>query len=109
MANTQNLINVLRKFTKDRNWGQFHQPKDLMLKLMEEVGELSEYFQWRSEDEIKLALKKKKYKSGIEDEAMDVLIVLLMIIDYIDCDIEKAFLKKVQKNALKYPVGTKKK
>lgn len=109
MANTQNLINVLKKFTKNRNWGKYHQAKDLTLKLMEEVGELAELFQWRSEENIKKSLKKTKYRGAVEDEAMDILIVLLMIIDYIDCDIEKAFLKKVQKNALKYPVGTKKK
>lgn len=109
MANTQNLINVLRKFTEDRNWGNYHNPKDLTLKLVEEVGELAEYFQWRSVKDIKEALKDAKYKKGLEEEAMDVLIVTLMIIDYIGCDIEKAFLKKVQKNALKYPVGTKKK
>ncbi len=99
----QQAINLVKKFTKDRNWGKYHNPKDLTLKLMEEVGELAEHFQWKSQEELKVYIQENQEPIG--EEAIDVLVILLMIMeDCLDLDIETAFRKKLSKNNDKYPV-----
>jgi NTP pyrophosphatase (non-canonical NTP hydrolase) len=98
-------IALIKKFTKDRNWGKYHKPKDLTLKLMEEVGELAEHFQWKSEEELEDYLSQQRSRDEAGEEAIDVLVILLMIMkDCLDLDIEAAFKSKLAKNNDKYPV-----
>src|SRR5688500_14725529 len=71
------LLRRLRQFRDERNWSQFHTPKDLAISVSIEAGELLELFQWRSdsdsvEDEVRVA---------VADEAADVLLYLLMLCD----------------------------
>lgn len=79
-----------------------------MLKLIEEVGELSEHFQWQSEAELKKFFAIPAHRAAAGEEAMDVLTVLLLIIDYLKLDVATAFAQKIKKNGLKYPLALKK-
>tara|TARA_R110002167_G_scaffold138073_4_gene325184 strand:- start:315 stop:725 length:411 start_codon:yes stop_codon:yes gene_type:complete len=88
-------------FAKERDWEQFHSPKNLAMALSVEVAELMEHFQWLSEaqsselDEITLA--------AVADEIADVQVYLVRIADTLGVDILAAVKTKMEKNAQKYP------
>lgn len=93
------LIKRITAFRDERNWGQFHNPKDLAISLNLEASELLELFQWKSSEE---AIKHNKDK--LQDELADVLYYVLLMCSDLDIDPKDALLKKLQKNADKYPV-----
>ena len=96
-----NLQDSIRDFATERDWDQFHSPKNLAMALGGETGELLEQFQWLTESESKTPDAEKR--QAIADEIADVLIYLLRLADKLDIDpIDAAFLK-IQKNAKKYP------
>ncbi len=90
------------QFRNDRNWKQFHKPKDMILSLGIEVAELAELFQWKNEKEISDMLEQEKGKLG--DELADILYWVLLISADLDVDLAAAFQDKMKKNELKYPV-----
>jgi NTP pyrophosphatase (non-canonical NTP hydrolase) len=92
----------LRTFADERDWNQFHSPKNLVMALSGEVGELAEKFQWLSEDESQ-ALSESQL-SEVSDEIADVQIYLLMLSDKLGVDVLDAVEKKIRDNARKYPV-----
>jgi len=91
----------LKKFAKERNWEQYHSPKNLSMALSVEAAELMEIFQWVTEEESKTLNGKKK--QAIEEELADILNYLIKIADHYDIDLVKAANKKISKNAKKYP------
>ena len=96
------LQQSIRDFADQRDWNQFHSPKNLAMALGAEAGELLEQFQWLTESESESPEPEKL--SAISDEIADVLIYLLRLADKLNIDpIEAAFLKIV-KNEEKYPV-----
>jgi len=98
-----NKINIkINKFSEDRDWDQFHSPKNLVMALSGEVGELNEIFQWKTEEES-LNLS-KEVKIHTEEEIADIAIYLLKICTKLDINIEEAILSKLEKNEEKYPV-----
>ncbi|MEX0877794.1 MAG: nucleotide pyrophosphohydrolase [Candidatus Spechtbacterales bacterium] len=111
MSDIENLKNQIKKFVEDRDWNQFHNPKDLAISLVLESTEFLELFQWKSEKEIGKLLEEKR--EDIEDELADVLYWVLLISNNLDIDLNKALEAKIEKNAEKYPVekakGTAKK
>ena len=94
------IIQKLIEFRDQRNWKQFHNPKDLAISLVLEAGELLENFQWKSSEQ---ALLEKG--SNIEEEMADVFLYLLLLSNEMGIDLEKAALDKIAKNAAKYPPG----
>ncbi|PFB77483.1 nucleotide pyrophosphohydrolase [Bacillus thuringiensis] len=95
----QNTIKEILKFRDDRDWKQFHNPKDLAISLSLEVSELLENFQWKSsEDAIEQNLE------NIKDELADVLIYSILLADQMNLDIEEVIQNKLEKNKRKYPV-----
>lgn len=102
------VIEQVIQFRDDRDWKQFHNPKDLAISLSIEAAELLEVFQWSAED---LECKEKREK--IEEELADVLMYSILMADVCDLDIEDIILKKLERNKQKYPVelayGSKKK
>tara|TARA_Y100000748_G_C15464586_1_gene476345 strand:+ start:190 stop:537 length:348 start_codon:yes stop_codon:yes gene_type:complete len=93
----------LEKFAKDRNWEQFHSPKNLTMALSVEVAELVEIFQWSNSgglDEIKDLDTRKK----IEEEIADIFIYLIKISGKLDLDLDKIITNKIDKNEKKYPI-----
>jgi NTP pyrophosphatase (non-canonical NTP hydrolase) len=105
MSDIKDLIKKVRLFAEERHWGPYHKPKDLSLKLMEEVGELVEHFQWKTDQKIEQYLADEDNERAVAKEIADCLIILLTMTDYcLDVDLEEIFDQKIEKNAQKYPV-----
>ncbi|HUU74006.1 MAG TPA: nucleotide pyrophosphohydrolase [Burkholderiales bacterium] len=92
----------LARFAAERDWDQFHNPKNLAMALVVEAGELVEHFQWLSPDEA-VALPSGK-KTEVAMELADVLMYLLRLADKLDVDLIEAASEKLQQNRQKYPV-----
>ncbi|CAN6545024.1 unnamed protein product [Malus baccata var. baccata] len=101
------LKNKMAEFAKARNWDQFHSPRNLLLALVCEVGELSEIFQWKGEVPKGLPDWKEEEKQHLGEELSDVLLYLVRLSDICGVDLGKAALRKVELNAIKYPVSQK--
>ncbi|XP_065876805.1 uncharacterized protein [Euphorbia lathyris] len=99
------LKNIMADFSKERDWEQFHSPRNLLLALVGEVGELSEIFQWKGEVPKGLPDWEEKEKVHLGEELSDVLLYLVRLSDICGIDLGKAALRKVELNAIKYPVG----
>lgn len=96
------LREELRKFAADRNWAQFHSPKNLAMALCVEAGELLEQFQWKSENES--ASLNAEELARVRQEAADVLLYLICLADQLNIDLAEAAREKLAVNAAKYPV-----
>ena len=91
------------KFRNERDWQQFHTPKDLAMNISIEASEILEHFLWKNEKEIKKYIKTNK--NEIADEISDVLHALLLLSHDLGIDLKKSFHKKMDENGKKYPVG----
>ncbi|KAJ6842359.1 dCTP pyrophosphatase 1-like [Iris pallida] len=92
-------------FAKERDWDQFHSPRNLLLALVGEVGELSEIFQWKGEVPKGLPDWKEEEKEHLGEELSDVLLYLVRLSDICGVDLGRAALRKVELNAKKYPIS----
>lgn len=101
----ESLQQYLRKFADDRNWDQFHNPKNLVMALAGEAGELLDVFQWLTPEESKSDNIGPQNRQAAKEELADVFIYLIRICDKLDIDIEEAFWEKMKKNGLKYPAN----
>jgi NTP pyrophosphatase (non-canonical NTP hydrolase) len=91
-------------FRDERNWAQFHTPKDLAANLCIEAAELLEVTQWRSGEQLQKHLSSPEGREAFEDELSDVLLSLLLLASDQGIDLAAAFERKMAKNAAKYPV-----
>jgi len=96
------LRDRLRCFAADRDWDQFHSPKNLAMALSVEVAELLEHFQWLSEDASRDLPPDRLQKVG--EEAADVLVYLIRLADKLGIDLAGAARAKITANAVKYPI-----
>jgi len=96
------LRDRLRTFAAEREWDQFHSPKNLAMALSVEVAELVEHFQWLGEDASRSLPADKLQK--VREEAADVLVYLIRLADKLGLDLAAAARDKIAANALKYPV-----
>ncbi|MHA1686285.1 MAG: nucleotide pyrophosphohydrolase [Candidatus Heimdallarchaeaceae archaeon] len=104
MASLKELTEAIMNFRDQRNWQPFHTPKNLVMSLIIELGELCELFQWTLTEEEMQQIKVEK-KEELAEELADVAIYLLMLAHELNVDLEKAIPSKLEKNALKYPVS----
>ncbi|KAK6146276.1 hypothetical protein DH2020_020145 [Rehmannia glutinosa] len=100
----EDLKEKLANFAKERDWDQFHSPRNLLLALVGEVGELSEIFQWKGEVPRGLPDWPQEEKQHLGEELSDVLLYLVRLSDVCGIDLAKAALTKLELNAQKYPV-----
>jgi dCTP diphosphatase len=104
MPNQSDLLllrDKLRVFAEARDWDQFHSPKNLSMALMVEVAELMEHFQWLTEAQsFDLAADNK---SAVSEELADILLYLVRLSDKLEVNLLEAALRKLEKNAVKYP------
>ncbi len=98
-----NIVKKLIDFRHQRDWEQFHTPKDLAISLSIEASELLEWFQWQNDEQIVQKLNSDK-REALEDEVADVVAYLTYLCYDLDIDINKAVEAKIKKNAIKYPV-----
>ena len=98
----------IRKFRDDRDWRQFHNPKDLAISISLEANELLELFQWSGQDTYC-----EDKKADMEEELSDVLVYCVHMADALGIDLDDIINRKMDKNEAKYPVdkakGTAKK
>jgi len=97
------LLQQLIDFRHERDWEQFHTPKDLAISLSIETSELLEWFQWQNNEQINSKLNSTK-REALEDEVADVVAYLSYLCHDMQIDINVAVENKIKKNALKYPV-----
>lgn len=102
MSEIKLLTASITKFRDERDWKQFHNPKDLAISLTLEAAEVLEHFQWKSPKEIEEHIIKNKAEIG--EELADVLYWVLLLGNDLDIDLADAFQKKMVKNAQKYPL-----
>ncbi len=105
MSDIKTITEALINFRNERDWEQFHNPKDLALAINVEAGELLELYLWKNSEEAN--------KEKIKEELADVFAYAFLLADKYQFDVKEIILEKIQKNAAKYPVekakGTAKK
>ncbi|XP_078167308.1 uncharacterized protein LOC144562051 [Carex rostrata] len=97
------LSRRLQDFAMERDWEQYHSPRNLLLAMVCEVGELSEIFMWRGEVPKGLPNWEEADKEHLGEELSDVLLYLIQLSDMCGIDLGDAATKKIVKNAVKYP------
>ncbi len=102
MSDLQRLTERLLKFRDDRDWKQFHNPKDQILSLCLEAAEVLELVQWKNGAEMEAHLRANK--SALADELSDVLGWVLLIAHDQGIDLADAMARKIAKNEVKYPI-----
>ena len=101
MTELEQLRLKLREFAAERDWDQFHSPKNLAMALSVEASELVECFQWLTEEQSR-ALSAQQLAAGTEEIA-DIQLYLIRLADKLDVDIRNAVSDKFKKNEAKYP------
>ncbi|MEO6731580.1 MAG: nucleotide pyrophosphohydrolase [Ferruginibacter sp.] len=96
MKETEEIIQALLKFRNERDWEQFHNPKDLALAINVEAGELLELFLWKNPDEAN--------KERIKEELADVFAFAFLLAEKYNLDVKEIVLEKIKRNAEKYPI-----
>jgi NTP pyrophosphatase (non-canonical NTP hydrolase) len=102
MDSISDITKRINEFRDARDWKQFHNPKDMALSISIEAAELMEQFQWKNEEEC--AEQIKKNREAVADEMADVAIYLFELADLMKMDLGREMLRKLGKNAVKYPV-----
>jgi dCTP diphosphatase len=103
LIDVRSLSSELEKFADDRDWAKFHSPKNLVMALTGEVGELNEIFQWLSTDESSLVANDPNTSVAIRHEIADVFLYLVRLADVLGIDLNDAVCEKLRINAEKYP------
>ena len=93
------------RFRDERDWSQFHTPKNLAAAIAVEAAELQEQFLWKTDKEIERNLKGGPTREAVVEEIADVLMFALLLADRLDIDVGKAIADKLAANELKYPVA----
>ena len=99
----ENLTAALRQFAAERDWEQFHTPKNLVMALVGEVGELVEHFQWLTPEESAEVMKDDSRAGLVAEELADVFIYLTRLADILGVDLLDAACNKLEANARRYP------
>ncbi|HZL89497.1 MAG TPA: nucleotide pyrophosphohydrolase [Pirellulaceae bacterium] len=97
------LRDTIRRFVEERDWRQFHSPKNLSMSLAIEAAELMEHFQWIDIAQSRAAARDPAKLAAIQDELADVLCYALALANELDIDLAAAVRAKMIKNAAKYP------
>jgi NTP pyrophosphatase (non-canonical NTP hydrolase) len=93
----EEIINKLRKFRDERDWKQFHNPKDLALALNIESSELLEAFLWKSFEEADI--------EKVKEELADVFAYAFLLAEHYELDVKQIVLDKIEQNQKKYPIS----
>ena len=96
------LRQLMAQFVAERDWGQFHSPKNLAMSMAIEASELMEHFQWLTNEQSEEIDAAVRYEVG--EELADVVCYAMSLANSLDIDIASAVFQKMEKNRLKYPV-----
>ena len=101
MSDIKDMQEKFSIFVKERDWEQFHNPKDLAISLSLEANELLEHFQWKTNEELSVILE--NHRDKIADEVADVMHYLIAFANASGIDLYQEFLKKLEKNRIRFP------
>ena len=99
----KNYQKIIKKFVADRDWDQFHNPKDLLLGIVEEIGELRNIIKWE-QDPKKINNMILKSKAEVEDHIGDIMFTLITLANKYNIDIEKVVKDVIKNNTKRFPV-----
>jgi len=105
---TKKIQDRLARFASERDWEQFHSPKNLSMALAGEAGELLEIFQWLTEEQSARSSLSEVQLAAATEEVADIMIYALRLADRLEIDIEAAIQEKIEKNAVRYSVNISK-
>ena len=105
MADVPRLVEQLRRFAAERDWDQFHDPKNLAMALVVEAGELVEIFQWLTPEQSQKVMGDAKKAVAVREELADIYGYLLRLADRLEVSLDEALEEKLVTNAEKYPVN----
>jgi dCTP diphosphatase len=98
------LVAAVRRFRDDRDWAQFHTPKNLAAAVAIEAAELQERFLWKTDAEVDHDLADSTKRAGVAEEIADVVMFAMLLADRLGIDLAEAIPAKLAANARKYPV-----
>jgi hypothetical protein len=98
------LKTKILSFARERDWEQFHAPKNLAMALAAEAGELMEHFLWETSENSKVIVNDSNKRVKISEELADVIIYALEFANMANLDVAESIERKMALNALKYPV-----
>jgi len=98
----EEVMERIRTFRDERDWMQFHDPKNLAVSIVIESAELLEHFQWKDKAQVEKHIAENR--DIVADEIADVAMYLFELADNLGVDLKRAMLAKLEKNAAKYPV-----
>ena len=102
MGEIEEITGKIARFRDERDWMQFHDPKNMAVSIILEASELLEHFQWKTEEEAEKYIAQNT--GEIRDEIADIALYLFELADNLGIDLIGAMEKKLEKNAMKYPV-----
>ncbi|HJZ58399.1 MAG TPA: nucleotide pyrophosphohydrolase [Gemmataceae bacterium] len=94
---------AIRAFADERGWEPYHSPKNLVMALASEIGELCEVFRWMTPEESRAAPADVRYREQIADELADIANIVFLLSVHTGIDLSEAIRAKMAKNAVKYP------
>ena len=103
-ATLAKIVAAVTRFRDDRDWAQFHKPKDLAAAIAIEAGELQERFLWKTDAEVERDLADAAKKAGVAEEIADVVMFAMLLADRLGIDLAEAIAAKLAANGRKYPV-----
>lgn len=103
LVSTHGLETKLREFAKQRDWDKFHSPKNLVMALTNEAGELTEIFQWLTEEQSRKVVDDPEILQHVGEEIADVLIYLVRLASVLGVDLNAVTSRKLEINRQKYP------
>lgn len=104
----ENIKLLLENFAKERDWEQFHSPKNLAMALSGEAGELIEIFQWLSEEQSYRVMDSEDTAKRVKEELADVFLYLIRMASILNIDLISVALDKIKVNGQKYPIESSK-
>lgn len=108
MADAETTLSEIKErvlaFAKERDWEQFHSPKNLSMAIAAEAAELMEHFLWQSAEQSRTDLREPNLRAKVEEELADVLIFAIEFANVCGIDLSRAITRKMKRNAEKYPV-----
>ena len=99
------LVAAVRRFRDDRDWAQFHTPKNLAAAVAIEAAELQERFLWQTDAEVDRDLADAAKRAGVAEEIADVVMFAMLLADRLGIDLAEAIVAKLAANERKYPVS----
>ncbi|WP_433270405.1 nucleotide pyrophosphohydrolase [Actinosynnema sp. CS-041913] len=101
----EDLRDALRRFAAARDWDTYHTPKNLVMALSAEAGELTDLFQWLTPEQAAKAMEDPELAWNVRDELADVMHYLVRLADKLDVDLIDAAFAKIDRNERRFPTG----